>query len=77
MRASAILLALAAISATGCMQPAFTGSDSMGTLASCQVTESCGGGREGNELIVPIVLGTALVGVVAFAMHRYVTDDDD
>lgn len=75
MRVSAIVLA--AISATGCMQPAFTGSDRADTVASCQMTETCGGGREANELIVPIVLGTALVGVVALAMHRYVVADDD
>lgn len=75
MRASAIVLA--AIFATACMQPAFTGTDRMDTLASCQATESCGPRGDGNELIVPIVLGTALVGVVAIVMHRYVTADDD
>jgi hypothetical protein len=70
MKASAFVLATAL--AGGCAHPGFTGTSSAETFASCNPTEPCGSGRGDSDVTTTIVLGTAAVGALAVALHRYV-----
>lgn len=76
MRTTAIVLA--ALLTNGCVRPGLTTTSggATDTAATCNTPEPCGSGRGDRDLVLAIVLGTAVVGGLAIAMHRYVTADD-